>query len=185
MDSSDGSREQEAALVLRSLRVLVHELRATAHAMERDLGLSGAQLFVLRELATEPRISVRRLSERTFTDPSSVSVVVARLVALGLVSRNRDPADGRRHILAVTTQGAATLAQAPEPFQTRLFDALAALPRAHLHDLGQGLAALISATQASPPSSTSPLFFEDSRPQGSPRADRSRSPKPSRRTTKS
>src|SRR5690606_34248975 len=81
------SRDEEAASVLRSLRQLVHALRATSHAVEDDVGLTGAQLFVLRELAAEPGASIRRLSERTMTDPSSVSAVVARLTERGLVDR--------------------------------------------------------------------------------------------------
>src|SRR5262245_26737869 len=104
----------EAALVVDSLRRLVHGLRVAAQGVERDLRVSGAQLFVLRELAAEPSISIRRLSERTLTDPSSVSVVVARLVESGLVTRKRAAADARRTVLAVSKKGHALLARAPE-----------------------------------------------------------------------
>lgn len=145
--------------MLRSLRQLVHGLRATSHAVETDLGLSGAQLFVLRELAAEPNLSVRRLSERTMTDPSSASVVVTRLVERGLVNRRRDAADGRRSVLSVSKRGREILERAPEPYQAKLFAALQALPRQRLHQLNVGLSALLeSATEAS---GTAPLFFED------------------------
>src|SRR5690606_13889804 len=107
------SREEEAGAVLQGLRLLVHGLRVTSHSVERDHGLSGAQLFVLRELSTEPGISVRSLSERTMTDPSSVSVVVARLVERGLVSRDQDQADRRCNVLCVTASGRRLLKRAP------------------------------------------------------------------------
>ena len=54
----------DASLVVDALRRIVHELRVTTHRAEDEVGLSGAQLFVLRELAAEPGISIRRLSQR-------------------------------------------------------------------------------------------------------------------------
>src|SRR5262245_16678972 len=85
----------DAAHVLDSLRHIVRALRTSSHEVKRELGITGAQLFVLRELAAEPGISIRRLSERTLTDPSSVSVVAARLVERRFVARRRDRADAR------------------------------------------------------------------------------------------
>src|SRR5262245_38228086 len=115
--------EDEAELALAELRRLVHGLRTSSYAVERSLGISGAQLFVLRELADEPGASIRRLSERTLTDPSSVSVVVGRLVAAGLVARTRHPADARRSNLVVSKKGTQLLARAPKPYQARLIAA--------------------------------------------------------------
>ncbi|MFO0737833.1 MAG: MarR family winged helix-turn-helix transcriptional regulator [Labilithrix sp.] len=153
----------DASLVVDALRCIVHELRVTAHRAEDEVGLSGAQLFVLRELAIEPGVSIRRLSQRTLTDPSSVSVVVARLVERGLVSRKSDPGDARRSVLAVSPKGRLLLARAPEPFQARLFSALQALPPARLREMRLGLAHVIE--QAAVASEgTAPLFFEETRP---------------------
>lgn len=148
--------------MLRSLRQLVHGLRATSYAVEHNLGLTGAQLFVLRELAAEPDVSIRRLSERTMTDPSSVSVVVARLVQRRLVNRRRDPKDGRRSVLSVSKRGWAILERSPEPYQAKLFAALQALPRPRLRQLHVGLSALLGASGRT--RSKAPLFFEDGPP---------------------
>ena len=145
--------------MLRSLRQLVHGLRATSYAVENELGLTGAQLFVLRELAAEPDVSIRRLSERTMTDPSSASVVVARLVERGLVNRRRDPADGRRSVLSVSRRGHAILERSPEPYQAKLFAALQTLPRQRLRQLHLGLSALLGGSNQT--RGTAPLFFED------------------------
>src|SRR5688572_31281216 len=78
------SREpgDDAELTLRELRRLVHGIKTASYSVERSCKVTGAQLFVLRELSLEPGASIRRLSERTLTDPSSVSVIVARLVEL-------------------------------------------------------------------------------------------------------
>lgn len=153
------SRDDEAAGVLRSLRHLVHQLRVTAHSVERELNLSGAQLFVLGELAHEPNVSIRRIAERTLTDPSSVSVVVARLCERGLVTRQTDPRDKRKSLLAVTEDGLTLLERAPLPYQAKVLAALRSLPRTRLHQLQLGLSALLEATD--PEQSTAPLFFEN------------------------
>ncbi len=149
-------------MVADGLRWIVHGLRVTGHAVERDLGVSGAQLFVLRELAAEPGVSIRRLSERTLTDPSSVSVVVARLVERGLVDQKRDPRDARRSVLQLSSRGRALLKKAPEPYQARLIAALRTLPPQSLRHfrkaLGQVLAAL--GVEAGAP----PMFFDEITP---------------------
>jgi DNA-binding MarR family transcriptional regulator len=148
-----------AARALDNLRRLVRALRVSSHAIERRATISGAQLFVLRALAADPDISIRRLAALTLTDPSSVSVVVARLVERGLVARRRDPADGRRVVLSLTRRGRALLARAPEPVQVRLVEAMRALPPARLRPFDQVLAQLVRAIGAE--QGAPPMFFDD------------------------
>ena len=154
----DSKKHHEAVSVAQGLRYLVHSLRVTAHSVERELGLTGAQLFVLGEIAAEPNLSVRRVSERTLTDPSSASVVVARLLKKALVKRRQDPTDRRKSLLAVTRKGQDVLARAPEPYQAKLVAALAAMPARRLHQLHLGLSALLE-TPATVDGSV-PFFFE-------------------------
>lgn len=149
---------EDAELALQDLRRLVQGIRTTSYAVERSFGITGAQLFVLRELALEPGASIRRLADRTLTDPSSVSVVVGRLVARGLVARTRDATDGRKSALVVSKKGATLLARAPEPFQNRLVAVLSGLPKARLRVLGDALRQLADALQLE--HTEAPLFFE-------------------------
>lgn len=148
-----------AGRVLDNLRRLVRALRVSSHAIERRAAVTGAQLFVLRELAAEPDVSIRRLAARTLTDPSSVSVVVARLVERGLVARRGDPDDRRRVLLSLTRRGRTLLARAPEPVQVRLVAALRALPPARLRPFDQVLAGLVRAVDAG--GGAPPMFFDD------------------------
>jgi DNA-binding MarR family transcriptional regulator len=148
-----------AARALDNLRRLVRALRISSHAIERRAAVTGAQLFVLRELAAEPAVSIRRLADRTLTDPSSVSVVVARLAERGLVARRRDPDDGRRVVLSLTRRGRGLLARAPEPVQVRLVAAIRALPPARLRPFDQVLTSLVRAIDAD--GGAPPMFFDD------------------------
>jgi DNA-binding MarR family transcriptional regulator len=157
--ATSGRRGDDPARILDSLRRIVRELRATGHLVERNLGISGAQLFVLRELAEEPGMCIRRLSERTLTDPSSVSVVVARLVKRGLIARRRDRADARRSALSLTSRGRALLRRAPKPFQTHLVRTLRSLSRARLRRLNADLAEVVRGLGLG--DRTPPMFFDE------------------------
>jgi DNA-binding MarR family transcriptional regulator len=159
----DSSKHEETHAIVQALRQLVHGLRVTAYSVERELGLTGAQLFVLGEIAAEPNLSIRRVSERTLTDPSSASVVVAKLLERRLVTRSQDPADRRKSVLCVTPEGQALLARAPEPYQHKLFTALEDMPLWRRKQLHLGLVALLEAAplDAAPlDQADAPLFFE-------------------------
>lgn len=164
------SRDRAAADVLDSLRRLVRELRVGSHSVERALGIGGAQLFVLREIAAEPGCSIRRLAERTLTDQSSVSVVASRLVEKGLVLRERDAHDARKSALTLTAQGERLLARAGVPFQVRLVRTLRTLPLGRLNRLGTDLSFVVEAVGAD--TGGAPMFFDDELQKRRPRRGR-------------
>lgn len=145
---------------LDGMRVIVRALRASAYSAERGLGVSGAQLFVLRELESEPGASLAQLAARTMTDPSSVSVVVARLVESGLVQRKRDPTDARRAQLSLSPRGRTLLKKAPEPVQRRLIAALQAMPKKRVRRFAEVLAE-VAAAMGVDQGETPQMFFEE------------------------
>src|SRR4051812_1869861 len=85
-----------ASEVAGSLRRIVRAVRVSSHTAEEKLGISGARLFVLQQLAEHPAASLSELAALTLTDQSSVSVVVTRLVESGLVARKTSAEDRRR-----------------------------------------------------------------------------------------
>src|SRR6202022_2128009 len=97
--------QADVARALNALRRIVRGLRSAAEAVERDLRISAAQLFVLSELAQVPDQSVKDLAAVTMTTHSTVSQVVSQLTAKGLVTRTADAFDGRRSVLRVSRKG--------------------------------------------------------------------------------
>ena len=144
--------------VLDSLRRIVRALRLSGREATQQTGLSSAQLFVLQRLAEGPAPSIALLAQRTLTDQSSVSVVVARLQRRGLVLRRRSAADGRRAELALSARGLALLRKAPEPAQARLVGAIAKLPGLQRRQLARDLGRLVEEMGAARASAA--LFFE-------------------------
>src|SRR5205809_4312238 len=122
MKTSSGGTMTDSQRILDSIRRLVRLLRLADRAAQNELGLSGAQLFVLQELGRSPSLSLNELAERTRTDQSSVSVVVTRLVESGHVTRDRDTRDARRLVLNLTKTGKALLQKAPPAAQMAMID---------------------------------------------------------------
>ncbi len=127
----DGSTAQITSVV-NSLRRVVRAVRAMAQVAQDELGISGAQHFVLQRLAEAPALSLNDLAARTMTHKSSVSVVVRRLVDRDLVRRRRSTADGRGIVLTLTPAGRRAIAGAPVSAQTRMIAALRRFPRRDL-----------------------------------------------------
>ncbi|HKB79660.1 MAG TPA: MarR family transcriptional regulator [Thermoanaerobaculia bacterium] len=121
-------KDERAATLMDAFRRIVHALRSS-HRAARYLNLTGAQLFVLNALHETGRpLSVGELAGRTRTDPSTVSVVVSRLVKRGLVQRVRAAEDSRRAELTLTRSGRALQRKAPTTVaQEKLAEALEGL----------------------------------------------------------
>jgi DNA-binding MarR family transcriptional regulator len=145
--------------VLDSIRRIVRLLRLSSREAEREVGLTGAQLFVLQKLAEAKMLSVNELAERTHTHQSSVSVVAQALVDKGLISRSRAEDDARRLELTLTPAARALVRKAPGAAQDRLIDALQKLPAATRSQLAKSLSRLVE--EAGLGDEEAPMMFED------------------------
>jgi DNA-binding MarR family transcriptional regulator len=132
---------------LDAMRRIFRLLQLSARQAERELGISGAQLFVLQQLADGEAESLNQLAERTHTHQSSVSVVVRRLLERGLITRRASREDARRIVIALSTKGRDLLRRSGPAVQVRLIramgrlsprqrDQLAALLRAVVNEMG-------------------------------------------------
>jgi DNA-binding MarR family transcriptional regulator len=154
--------------VLDAIRKIVQALRRSSRQAEQSHGLSGAQLFVLRQLAErDTAITLGEVAAATLTHPSSVSVVVSRLVQRGLVLRHPSTVDARRVEVRLSAKGRDFLERkAPVTAQERLADAVARMPtesRALLADL---LGTLL--LDAGLDTEEAAMFFEDGSDQETP-----------------
>lgn len=99
------SKAERTRRMMDDLRRIVQALRSS-HRAATKAKVTGAQLFVMNTLRAAGRpLSIGEVAERTRTDPSTVSVVVDKLVRRGLVRRSRSDADARRNELTLTPRG--------------------------------------------------------------------------------
>jgi len=95
--------------------------------------LTSPQYAVLHALARESGLDQRTLGERASLDKATMAELIGRLVRRGVVLRRRDPADGRRNLLALSTDGLALLesvAEGVDAVQSRMLDAIGGDPAA-------------------------------------------------------
>jgi len=154
--------DSDVRIVLDSIRRIVRALRLFDREAERYAGLSGAQLFVLGNLRGNvwgKGMSVNELAERTHTDQSSVSVVIEKLVRVGLVRRERSRRDARSVELSLTAKGKRVLGRTPGAAQERMIAALKGFSPQRREMLGELLVELIRKMGIEQEAAT--LFFEE------------------------
>jgi len=142
--------------VLDALRSIVRELRLASASTGKHHGLSSAQLFVLHVLGKGGPLSLGELADATFTDQSSVSVVVRKLEEKRLVVKEVARSDRRKLDIRLSPEGRHRLGEAPPPVQSTLIRRMAALQPRELTQLAGLLEALVPPAGEAPP-----MFFEE------------------------
>jgi len=110
------------------IRHIFKALRVSSSQFEKEIGLSAAQIFVLKKLREEPGLSINDLAVRTTTHQSSVSVVVKKLEEQGFVTRAVSKEDSRRVVVSLTPQGLTKLGEIPRTVQEQMIDSLQKMP---------------------------------------------------------
>jgi MarR family transcriptional regulator, organic hydroperoxide resistance regulator len=82
-----------------------HGLQSASKRMEATFGITGPQRLVVRIVGRFPGISAGALAEVLHVHPSTLTGVLRRLEARGVVQRRGDPNDGRRALFGLTARG--------------------------------------------------------------------------------
>jgi DNA-binding MarR family transcriptional regulator len=130
--------------VLGLFRIIFKSANKHFEEIEKTVGISGAQLWALSEVANEPEITVSSLAKVMSLHMSTVSNLVDKLVEKSLVERLRTDDDRRVVKLRLTRNGQAILNSAPGPFRGILPEALMRMEDAELVNLRVHLIALVS-----------------------------------------
>src|SRR5882757_9741369 len=123
------------------LPLIEHLARVGRRASESSMapgGLRPRHLIALKLLSEQGPASQQRLAEALSLDPSNVVGLLNELEERELITRRRDPADRRRHIVELSPSGEDELALAYAQLrqvEDDLLSALSAEERATLYDL--------------------------------------------------
>jgi DNA-binding MarR family transcriptional regulator len=90
---------------MRLLWALDHGLVKASKAMHRRFGVTALQRLVIRIVGKDRGISAGELAATLHVHPSTLTGVLRRLCARGILVRATDPADGRRALFALTARG--------------------------------------------------------------------------------
>jgi MarR family transcriptional regulator, 2-MHQ and catechol-resistance regulon repressor len=97
---------------LRSLAECYQAFEAYAAAHVRTLGLTGAQFDIVATLGNTPGMTCKELGEKTLITKGTLTGVLDRLEARGLIRRTASDADRRQVFVLLTPQGVRTFERA-------------------------------------------------------------------------
>ncbi|MGY1639182.1 MarR family winged helix-turn-helix transcriptional regulator [Geodermatophilus sp. SYSU D00742] len=142
-----------------ALSVAARNVVAVYRPVLEPLGLTHPQYLVMLALWQHGQLSVKELSGLLQLDPGTLSPLLKRLEAAGLLRRERDPRDQRNLALALTEEGLALRAEA-EKIPAGIVERLG-MPVGQLMSLHEALTQVIGASQralhsSAPPAATTP-----------------------------
>lgn len=112
--------------ILRSLRRISRAIGLYSRQIASRYQLTTPQLVCLRHLRSEP-CSPGELARAISLSPPTVTGILDRLEARGLIVRERHPSDKRRLVVGITDEGLQLLRAAPMPLHEKFAANLARL----------------------------------------------------------
>src|SRR5438445_2911803 len=105
MDEGKGPPLGAVLDFMRLLWALDHALQSASKRMESNFGLTGPQRLVMRIVGRFPGIAAGRVAQILHVHPSTLTGILKRLEARGLLQRRADPRDARRALFILTPRG--------------------------------------------------------------------------------
>ncbi len=134
--------------VLQQFRELFRVSQRHFQRIESRCGVSGAQLWALREIDRRPGLTISELARVLSVHLSTSSNLLDKLQHHGLVRRERRSSDQRLVRVYLTAEGKRLLARAPKPVEGVIPDALGRLPATALRRLHHDLKVLLDVASA-------------------------------------
>ena len=110
---TENSLAEEAQLTL-ALRKAYLTFHRRANAALLSYGVTADQYVVLSLLRSQKGVTQKWVVDQTGSDPNTVSRLVSTLESKQLLSRQRDPDDGRAYVVKLTSKGSSLVRKTAE-----------------------------------------------------------------------
>jgi DNA-binding MarR family transcriptional regulator len=130
---------------MRVVWALDHQLQAASKRMASRIGVTGPQRLALRVIGQRPSVTAGQLAAILHLHPSTLTGILARLQAAGLIERQSDVNDARKARLQLTRKGTAINASTAGTIEYTVAQALRRLPARKVTAAREVLTALASA----------------------------------------
>ena len=140
--------ESRVSDALVAIRRIVRAAEFASRDLARTTGLTPSQLIVLQIVAREGEPGAGAIAEAARLSQATVTALLDKLEARGLVTRNRGSQDRRRVSVELTQEGRRALADMPDVLQDRFaarFEKLADWEQASIIAGLERVAALLNA----------------------------------------
>lgn len=134
--------------LLTAIRQITRAIDLNSKRLAKMTGLTAPQLLVLQTLAGEGPIKPSEIARQVHLSQATITSIVDRLEAAGLVERQKNETDRRAIDIVITQTGLTRLSEAPEALQEgflKRFDSLELWEQSLLISSVQRLAAMMNA----------------------------------------
>lgn len=105
IDTADPMPLPDVLAFMQLLWAVVHGVESRSKRMRSEIGVTGRQRLVLRIVGLFPELSAGDLAAVLHVHPSTLTGLLRRLTAQGLLRRTEDIRDRRRVMLSLTSRG--------------------------------------------------------------------------------
>ena len=120
--------EPRSEIALIALRQILRATEMNSRALAKAVNLSPTQLIMLQTLSRENGLSPGAVARQLSISQATVTALIDKLSARGLVERQRDETDKRRVFVTITDDGRAAMASAPDQLQENFLTRFEGLP---------------------------------------------------------
>lgn len=129
--------------ILQKFRVIVRAAQKYSQRVEKQLGVTGAQLWVMKEIYQSPGLRVGEIAKKMAIHQTTTSNLLDALEKKNMVKKTRTANDQRIVIISLTEQGRELIEQTTGPVRGLLPEALSQMHPSDLDQLGQSLDVLM------------------------------------------
>jgi MarR family transcriptional regulator, organic hydroperoxide resistance regulator len=144
--------------IMQSLRRIFKSIQDYSQEVSNEFGITGPQLWALKTISENKKLSLGELSKRMYLHPSTITGVVDRLEKKGYVLRDREQEDRRVIKVQLTPEGKSLVKKTPNPVQGKMIYGLRRLRKEKLNLIYDSIKELVEIMEAQNVKAT--LFFD-------------------------
>lgn len=133
--------------ILQKFRIIVSAAQKYSQRVEKQLGVTGAQLWIMKEIDVTPGLRVGEVAKKLAIHQTTASNLLDALEKKEMICKSRMKTDQRIVNLTLTDTGRSLLQKAPEPVRGLLPEALSQLKEEDLARLGECMDVLLKSIQ--------------------------------------
>lgn len=141
------SDELSHLAILQKFRIIVSAAQKYSQRVEKQLGVTGAQLWIMKEIDVTPGLRVGEVAKKLAIHQTTASNLLDALEKKDMICKTRLATDQRIVNLTLTGKGQSLLHKAPEPVRGLLPEALSQLNQDDLARLGESMNVLLQSIQ--------------------------------------
>lgn len=141
------SRELPHLGILQKFRIIVSAAQKYSQRVEKQLGVTGAQLWIMKEIDVSPGLRVGEVAKKLAIHQTTASNLLDALEKKEMICKSRQETDQRIVNLTLTEKGRSLMQKAPEPVRGLLPEALSQMKGDDLIRLGESMDVLLHSIQ--------------------------------------